>query len=1076
MSARLPSLKTVAITLVGIIVAYALFGWLLLPRILQSQAEKYIAEKTGHHLTLDRPEFNPFKLNLHLANLHLTEPDGKPLFGFRELEVVLSATSIFQRTWIINNIRLEGPEATLVLQPDGKLNWSPLIDALKSKEEKPDAPLPRVNIEHFVMAGGLLDFTDNRVAFATRIEPLNLELSDISTLPDDKGHYKVSARTAFGAHVLWQGDVSLNPLAAAGSFGIEDIDLSRLAPYIKDALPAGPPAGMAAVSTDYQLAYAAGQLNLTLDKLSAKLTGLRLKTGKASGADIAVDTIEVHNGHYDLAKNSFTLDALTLTGNQVDLRQPAGAPLKLLQLASLALENVQLDLTAHNLSLGRIALENGQLKAVRDAGGNIDIVDALQTAFQPAADAKPAANAKSAAWHYRAEKLELTDFSAAFRDQGMTPAVDMAIENIALAVDGISDNLAAPLPVRASGRIRDGGNFEAAGRIIPAEPSADLHFKLADLSLKPAQPYLTSLARLKLASGRLNVDGRATYDKRGTAFTGNLDLRDLRLTETDTGALFLAWKSLGSRNLQATPTKLDIGTLAIDGLDAKLIIDKNKTLNIADILRKPEPTGGASVSVSTATPAAVTPMATAATATPTATPQKKEPPFLVNIDRLRVSHGEMDFADLSLALPFGARIHHLHGAVNGISSRPGVPSQVELDGQVDDYGMARAVGQIALFNPTDFMDLKVIFRNVEMTQLTPYSATFAGRKIDSGKLSLDLEYKIKKRQLAGENKIVMEKLVLGERVDSPEAKDLPLDLAIAILQDSDGRIDLGLPVSGSMDDPHFSYGGIIWKAILNVFGKIATAPFRMLGALFGGSGEKFESITFESGSAHLMPPEREKLVQLAGVLNKRPGLSLKLHGVYADSDRVSLQDLQLRRTLAEQTDEHAEYQGEKSKAHAGDPGPLTTQSPKVQEALESLFSDRIGSSELAALKEGFRKANPGQMEEGASGKMMSRLSGLFREKKTLSEQEMAQMKGGDFYAILFERLRDKETVTDAQLQALGKARGENVAAALKTAGTPTDRLTVEATEKIDSTGRNVSVKLELGAAPKLATAAAVPEK
>jgi len=1071
MSARLPSLKTVAITLAGIIIAYALFGWLLLPRILQSQAEKYIAEKTGHHLTLDRPEFNPFKLNLHLANLHLAEPDGKLLFGFRELEVVLSATSIFQRTWIINNIRLEGPEATLVLQPDGKINWSPLIDALKSKEEKPDAPLPRVNIEHFVMAGGLLDFTDNRVAFATRIEPLNLELSDISTLPDDKGHYKVSARTAFGAHVLWQGDVSLNPLGATGSFGIEELDLSRLAPYIKDALPAGPPAGMAAVSTDYQLAYAAGQLNLTLDKLSAKLTGLRLKTGKASGADIAVDTIEVHNGHYDLAKNSFTLDALTLTGNQVDLRRPGGAPLKLLQLASLALENVQLDLAAHNLLLGRIALKNGQLKAVRNAGGNIDIVDALQTAFQPTADAKPAANAKSAAWHYRADKLELTDFSAAFRDQGMTPTVDMAIENIALAVDGISDDLAAPLPIRASGRIRDGGNFEAAGRIIPAEPSADLRFKLTDLSLKPAQPYLTSLARLKLASGRLNVDGHATYDKRGAAFTGGIDLRDLRLTETDTGALFLAWKSLGSRNLQATPTKLDIGTLAIDGLDAKLIIDKNKTLNIADILRKPEPAAG------TTTTAAATTVATLATENSPATPQKKEPPFLVNIDRLRVSQGEMDFADLSLALPFGTRIHHLHGAVNGISSRPGAPSQVELDGQVDDYGMARAVGQIALFNPADFMDLKVIFRNVEMTRLTPYSATFAGRKIDSGKLSLDLEYKIRKRQLAGENQIVMEKLTLGERVDSPDAKSLPLDLAIAILQDSDGRIDLGLPVSGSMDDPHFSYGGIIWKAILNVFGKIATAPFRMLGALFGGSGEKFESIIFESGNAHLMPPEREKLVQLAGVLNKRPGLSLKLHGVYADSDRVSLQDLQLRRTLAEQTDEHAERQDKKVKdGKERDPGPLTTQSPKVQEALESLFSERIGSSELAALKEGFRKANPGQLEEGASGKMMSRLSGLFREKKTLSEQEMVQMKGGDFYIILFERLRDQETVTDAQLQALGKARGENIAAALKTAGTPVDRLTVAAPEKIDSTGRNIPVKLELGAAPKPALVPTVSDK
>ena len=133
----------------------------------------------------------------------------------------------------------------------------------------------------------------------------------------------------------------------------------------------------------------------------------------------------------------------------------------------------------------------------------------------------------------------------------------------------------------------------------------------------------------------------------------------------------------------------------------------------------------------------------------------------------------------------------------------------ELDGQVDDYGLARAVGQIDLFNPTDYTDIKVVFRNVEMNRLTPYSATFAGRKIESGKLSLDLEYKIKNRQLQGDNQIIMNKLILGERVESPTAMNLPLDLAIAILEDSDGVIDLGLPVSGSLDDPQFSYGGII---------------------------------------------------------------------------------------------------------------------------------------------------------------------------------------------------------------------------------------------------------------------------
>jgi hypothetical protein len=437
---------------------------------------------------------------------------------------------------------------------------------------------------------------------------------------------------------------------------------------------------------------------------------------------------------------------------------------------------------------------------------------------------------------------------------------------------------------------------------------------------------------------------------------------------------------------------------------------------------------------------------------PVAAKAKAAPDFVATVDRLRFSNGEMDFADYSLALPFGTRIHDLKGNITGLSSRPDAPGQVELDGQVDDYGLARAAGQISLFDPTDYMDLRVVFRNVEMTRLTPYSATFAGRKIASGKLSLDLAYKIDKRQLHGENQVVMDQLVLGERVESPEAKNLPLDLAIAILQDSDGRIDLGLPVSGSLDDPQFSYGQIVWKAIVNVLTKIVTAPFRALGALFGG-GEKFENIAFEAGDAQLTGPEREKLVQLASALGKRPTLALTIHGVYAEADRVALQDLQLRRAILERMGQHVDKQG--------DPGPLSTRQAKVQQALEALYGERVGAADLAALKDGFRLANPGQLQESTTGKMMSRLTGLFREKKTLSENEVTQLKGADFHALLYQRLRGREAVGDERLLALAKARGESTSAALVAAGVAAERLTLLAPEKVEGDAQNIPLKLVL---------------
>jgi hypothetical protein len=601
-------------------------------------------------------------------------------------------------------------------------------------------------------------------------------------------------------------------------------------------------------------------------------------------------------------------------------------------------------------------------------------------------------------------------------------------------MEGVSDKLDTALPVRASFRVRDGGSFEASGEVIPALPAMDMRLKLADLPLKPAQPYLASVARLTLTGGWLSVDGRATYGKRGPDFKGGFALRDLRINETETGQRFLAWKSLGSRQLQASPAGLAIGELVLAGLDTKVHIDKDKSVNLSHLLRK-----------SDAMPASA----------PAGTPKEKaaSPGYLVSIDRIRFVDGAMDFADHSLALPFGTRIHRLRGVVVGLTSRPGAPGQMELDGQVDDFGLARAVGQIDLFNPTRFTDLKVIFRNVEMTRLTPYSATFAGRKINSGKLSLDLEYKIKERQLAGNNQVIMDKLTLGERVDSPEARNLPLDLAIAILQDSDGRIDLDLPVSGSLDDPQFSYGSIIWKAIVNVLTKIATAPFRALGALFGGS-EKFENVAFEAGDAELTPPEREKLMRLATALNKRPNLALTIHGVHADVDRIALQDRQLRRAIAERMGLRV--------AADGDPGPLSTNSPKVQGALEGLFSDRLGGGELAALKDGFRKANPGELQQNVAGKMLSRLTGLFRETRTLSDQEVEQLKGADFHAVLYERLRQREAVSDAQLQALAAARGANVAEILKAASAPVARLSLASPEKVEGDKRDVPVRLVLG--------------
>ncbi len=1051
---RLPSLKTWALTLAGLAVSCLLFAWLILPRIIQSQAEKFIAEKTGHHLTMNRPEFNPFELSLHLSGLRLTQPDNEQLLSFQDLVVNFSSASIYRGAFVFDDIRLDGLEATVALLPNGQLNWSGLIDSLKSKDETSNSPLPKLDIQHFILAGARLDFADKRItpAFATRIEPLDIELADISTVPNENGQYKVHARTTFGASIAWHGEASLDPLGMTGTFSVEDVDLAKLSVFFKNGLPIAPPTGKAGLSADYRLGYSGGHLDLNLEHMAAKVTGLGLHGNGKSSPDVAVEIIEAKEGSFNLIKNEFTLGSLSVTGSKLDLQRDKIEAKKALELGRLTFENTHLNLNTHQATLGSITLKGGGVRVTRDAKGRIDLMEALQAASSPTQAKQNKKNDTAitpteTGWHYRVKKMELSDFNAAFRDESVAPAAELAFEDIELSSEGISEDWKIAVPLRASFKAHGGGSFEAEGKITPTEPAADIRLKLTELSLIPAQPYLSTVAKLNIVDGRLSTEGRVSYNAKEVGYQGSFALSNLRLTEAESGNVFLVWKSLSSSEFKATPKKLDIGELILSGLDTQLIINKDKTLSFSRILKQPAP--------DTSTKPVPPPVSSTATA--------PAQPFLVNIDRFRISKSEMDFADYSLALPFGTRIHGLKGVVTGISSQPGTPGQLELDGQVDDYGLARAVGQIDFLNPTDSMDLKVVFRNVEMTRLTPYSATFAGRKIASGKLSLDLQYKIHQRQLEGENQVTMNQLVLGDRVESPEAKNLPLDLAIAILQDSDGRIDLGLPVSGSLDDPQFSYGGIIWKAIVNVFTKIATAPFRALGALFGG-GEKFESIVFEAGNSHLTPPEREKLVQLAAALNKRPNLSIEIHGVYAEADRVALQDRQLRRTVLEKSGQHIEGDG--------DPGPISTRQPKIQSALESIFSDRFGSGELTALKEGFRKANPGQLEESNTGKIMSRLSGMFLEKRSLNEQELTQLKGVDFYAVLFARLRDKVIVDNERLLTLATARGEFTSTTLKAAGAPADRLAVLAAEKVETEGRDVPIKLVLGTSAKTAAPAA----
>ena len=774
----------------------------------------------------------------------------------------------------------------------------------------------------------------------------------------------------------------------------------------------------------------------------------------------------------------------------------------------------EVDLAAHRAVLGRLYAEGGEIKLVRDAKGQVNWLSALPKPGGGGA-ARPAATqvttpAPEAPWNASVKSVELARFGADIEDVGS--GIHLHAQDINAKVEGASNDLKQALKFSAGLALREGGQASAQGTLVPASGAVEANVSVKQLALAATQPMISRFVRLKLAGGSFSAQGKLSTGATGPRaaalrYNGGFEVAGLVLNETD-GDLFAAWKSVGAErlSLSISPNRLEIPELRVVEPNAKLIIENDRSLNAVRLLVNQPVSGGASVQAPAGAQAAPMPAATPAPPPPPKPvvteaagarngQASADDPFPVNVRRVRIDNGKLDFADLSLRPQFGAKIQELSGVITGLASSRNSRSQIELDGRVDEFGSARIRGELNPFAPRDNTDLNVIFKNVDMVSASPYTMKFAGYKIAEGKISLDLKYRVKDSQLEGDNKVVIDKLTLGERVDSPDALKLPLELAIAILKDSDGRIDLGVPVTGNMNDPQFSYGAVVWKAIGNVLSKIITAPFRALGNLFGVSGEKLESIDFDPGSDRLLPPEREKLKQVAQVLTKRDQLKLTAPAQYSDeADGAALKVRLVRLEVTKRAGV--------TLAAGENPGPLDIQDRRVRSAIRSLYEERFGKAEMDKAKAEAERASPAP----AGAQARSAGEGAAREEAAREDaakpgdalalapatagaavsaqaaarpaagmsvlQRMGRLVQGEpqvadaseFYRKLLERLNQNQPLSADALTRLGSQRAQAIVAALTESGVDAARVSAGAPEKITAeAGKPVPLKLALGA-------------
>jgi hypothetical protein len=714
----------------------------------------------------------------------------------------------------------------------------------------------------------------------------------------------------------------------------------------------------------------------------------------------------------------------------------AQAPLKI---AQLGFTEGTVDVAARQASVGRLYAEGGQLQLVREKNGKLNVLELMPRAGVSGAPV-PAPQAPAAKpWVATAKVLELGKFGADIADRGA--GVNVHVTDLALKLEGASSDLTKKVSFNAGLNVREGGQLAAQGSVVPGTGQLQADVRVKQLALAPLQPLLAQHLKLKIAGGNLSAQGRVasgagTAKSAALSYVGALNVAGLTLKELD-GDVFASWRNVAADKFTASvsPNRLDIPELRVVEANAKLIIEDDRSFNAARLLVKPQ-----GRTVKTAAPVPV--KAAAA-----------DDPFPVRVRRVRFQNAKLDFTDLSLRPQFAAKIYELNGVVNGLSSSRQARSQIELDGRVDEFGLARIRGELNPFAPRYNTDVNMVFRNVDMVPASPYSMKFAGYRIAEGKISLDLQYKIRDSKLEGSNQIVIDKLTLGERVDSPDALKLPLQLAIAILKDSDGRIDLGLPVSGDMSDPQFSWGAIIWKAVTNVITRIVTAPFRALGALLGVGGEKLESIDFDAGSAKLLPPEREKIKQVAQILSRRAQLKLLVPGQYSQAaDGAALRARAVREEIAKRAG---------IKLQPGEePGPLDIGDRKVRGAIRDLYEARFGAAELDKQKAAAESAPPATTGEAKKDEK-SQLP-IWQRVGKMIQGEPQVADPAPFYGKLQERLNQNQALPADALAKLGAERSDAILAALKEAGGDVSRATTAAPEKTEAVpGKPVPLKLGL---------------
>lgn len=653
---------------------------------------------------------------------------------------------------------------------------------------------------------------------------------------------------------------------------------------------------------------AASLKNLTLSTASAPV-------GKNSAASL--EKLIINAPKFTLENNASAASIGEVKVQKIALKTKNK---EIATIAEIGVKDADLDLAKTALQIGSVNInkpkfatdikENGELSAISELGLNSEKTAAKTKAKSKTENAKKSTKSQKTAEKTAAKKSQKTEqksakntengfkfsvktFSVTGADIGVThifegQKIAHKFDGLNVNLQNISENLAAPVTAKIDMKSSQKLNLALKGKITPEPLNIEADIKLSDANLPRYFVYAKNYLDASLKSGELNAEINVKYAADATV-SGKANIANIELADGSGDKVF-AFKNLKLSKISFAKNFLNLERVTLSAPFLKAHLNKERELNLSSLVKKSESEKAQKADAKQSAPKNEKPVEAAK-------PQKKEGEFDFAIKNILVENGYVDFSDASLFMPFATKITKLEGVLMDIDSTR--PTMGTFEGVVGKSGFSKIGLKLLPYDPKKSTEVKFSFKDIDLVDVTPYSGQFLGYKIEKGKLNLTLNYDVKDSKLNGSNVVNLDTLTLGEKVESKDAVNLPLSLAISILSDQNNQINIDLPVTGDLNDPDFKYGGIVWEAVKKLFADITLAPFRFLGNMLGLSSKDLNTIDFMPANAELIVSEQAKIADFIKLTTAKPKMKLSITPAYSDVDVTALKNAKLNEKISQ---------------------------------------------------------------------------------------------------------------------------------------------------------------------------------